>query len=374
MTRSFRIARIFGISIEVDYTWFIIFFLVALALSTGLLRDRLPGLSMGARWLVAAVATLLFFGSVLVHELSHSVVALRNGLEITGITLFLFGGVSRMANEPRSAKLELKMALAGPLSSLVLAALFLGLAYLMRSLSFGQVYRTVFWWLGWVNGMLAMFNLLPGFPLDGGRILRAGIWQASSNLQEATRIAALFGQGLGAVMIVGGIMLFVGGAGLGGLWLALIGWFLIQAAQSSYQQLLLRQALSGVPVSRVMTSEVLWVPADTPLDRVVDEYVMAYNHPAFPVLDDGRPIGLLCLGDIRQVPRERWSQTAAGEVAPALDEGNTISPGADSWEALVRMASGNCGRLVVIEDGQLRGIVSRTDIMRMMRTRIELGA
>ena len=373
MTRALRLGRIFGIDIEIDYTWFIIFFLVAAGLSSGWFAKYLPDMSLGARWLIAAFTTVLFFASVLLHELSHSLVAIRNGLNISGITLFLFGGVSKMTEEPRSAGAEFKIAIAGPVTSMMLAAVFLIAAQFLKGAAGGNVLGTVFLWLGYVNGMLAVFNLLPGFPLDGGRVLRAGLWKGLMNLSEATRIAATFGQGLGILMIIGGIFLFFGGAGLGGLWLAFIGWFLIQAAQSSYRQLVLRQALSGVPVSTVMSGEVDWVPAEITLDQVVHEYVMGRNHPAFPVLDGDEVLGLLCLNDIRGVPRENWSRTTAREAVPALTDQFTIAPSTDAWDALVRMTAENCGRLLVLEDGQLRGIVSRTDIMRLMRTRLELG-
>jgi len=373
MTRSFRIGRLFGIDIEIDYTWFIVFFLVAASLSTSVLAQRLPGLSLGARWLVAGITTLLFFASVLLHELSHSVVARRSGLGIAGITLFLFGGVSKMSDEPKSPGVEFRIAIAGPLASMALAFVFLGIAHLVRPAPGGDVLNTVFTSLGWVNGMLAIFNLLPGFPLDGGRVLRAGLWRAMGSLAEATRIAATFGHALGLLMIVGGIMLFALSGDFRVLWLAFIGWFLIQAAQSSYQQVVLRQAISGVPVGTVMTGDVDWVPADTPLDRIVNDYVMRHNHPAFPVFDGERLIGLLCLGDIRKVPQERWPQVTVREATPPLSQANTISPQADAWEALVRMSAESCGRLLVVEDGMLRGIISRTDIMRLMRHRLELG-
>jgi Zn-dependent protease len=373
MTRAFRIGRVFGIDIEIDYTWFIIFLIIVVGLSSGWFARYLPNVSPGVRWLIAGATTLLFFGSVLLHELSHSIVALRSGLKISGITLFLFGGVSKMTDEPRSPGVEFRMAIAGPLMSLALAAVFLTASYFVGQLPGAKVLRTMFHWLGVVNGMLAVFNLLPGFPLDGGRVLRAGLWHWMESLGDATRIAASFGQGLGVLMIVGGVFVFFTTGGFGGLWLAFIGWFLMQAAQQSYQQLVLRQALSGVPVSSVMTEEVDTLPSDITLDRVVNEYIMTHNHPAFPVSDGGQVIGLLCLPDVRSVPRESWGHVTAGEAAPPLSEHNTIAPNADAWNALVRMSAENCGRLVVLENGILRGIISRTDIMRLMRNRLELG-
>lgn len=373
MTRAFRIGRIFGIDIEVDYTWFIIFFLVVAVLSTGLKTWGLRDLPLMARWLVAAFATLLFFASVLIHELSHSVVAMRHGLGIAGITLFLFGGVSKLSDEPKSPGDEFRIAVAGPLMSMALAGIFLGLAFLARQAPGADVFNPVFTWLAAMNGMLAIFNLLPGFPLDGGRVLRAGLWRGLGNLTEATRIASTFGHALGILMIVGGILLFLLGGGGGALWLSLIGWFLTQAAQSSYQQVVLRQALSGVPVSAAMTQEVQWIPSDITLDRVVHEFVMMYNHPAFPVMDNGQLLGLLCINDVRTVPREQWGYVTARQVVPPLSEANSITPHTDAWDTLVKMTADNCGRLMVVEEGRLLGIISRTDIMRLMRMRMEFG-
>ncbi len=373
MTKSFRIGRIFGIDIELDYTWFIVFFLVAVLLSTDLFADRLPGLPLGVRWLVATFTTVLFFASVLIHELAHSLVAKRQGLGISGITLFIFGGVSKMTDEPKSAGAEFKIAIAGPLMSGVLAMFFLFLAFALRPFPGGQVFGTVFSWLGFMNGILAVFNLLPGFPLDGGRVLRAGLWQSLADLTEATRIAATFGQVLGILMIVGGIFFFLLTMNAIWLWIALIGWFLTQMAQSSYQQVVLRQALSGVPVTGAMTREIQSVPADITLDQVVYDYVMRYNHPAFPVLDNGQLLGLLCLADIRGVPRQQWASVIARQVVLPVSEANTITPHTDAWNALARMTTENCGRLLVVEAGELLGIISRTDIMRLMHMRMQLG-
>jgi Zn-dependent protease/predicted transcriptional regulator len=372
MTRSFRIGRVFGIDIEIDYTWFIVFVIVFVLLSTGWFARHLPRASLGARGLIGFSTAVLFFASVLLHELAHSLVALRSGLKISGITLFIFGGVSKMTEEPKSAAVEFQMAVAGPAMSGVLCAVFLGLYFLVRAVPEIQVLGTMFYWLGMMNGMLAVFNLLPGFPLDGGRVLRAGIWGATRNLTDATRIASSFGQALGFLMIVFGIVSFMTG-NFGGIWIGLIGWFLVQAAQSSYRQLILRQQLLGVPVSSVMTEQVEWVPADTTLDQVVHDHVMRHNHPAFPVLDDGQLLGLISLGDIRHVPRERWPYVTARDAVPPLTEAQTVRPDVDIWDALVKMTSGNMGRLLVSDSSGLRGIVTRTDIMRLLRRRIELG-
>jgi Zn-dependent protease/CBS domain-containing protein len=375
MTRSFRIARVFGIDIELDYTWFIIFALIVwlLASPKGPLASGLPNLGVGVRLLVAVFASLLFFLSVLLHELSHSVVALRNGLPITGITLFVFGGVSKLSEEPQTPGIEFKMAIAGPLASFALAGIFFGLAYVVREGAAGPTFARIFIYLAFVNGLLGVFNLLPGFPLDGGRVLRAGLWRWLSSLQRATRVAAGVGQAMGVLLILWGVFRFLAQREPDGLWMALIGWFLSNAAQSSYQQVVVKQMVAGVPVSTIMTRDVHTVRANETIDDLVHEQIMTHSHPAYPVFDDGRLLGLITLADIRQVPRERRPYVTVGEVVPPLKEQQTIAPEADVWEALTRMATVGQGRLLVTEEGQLRGIVSRSDVMRLIRARMEVG-
>ncbi len=338
MTRSFRIGRLFGIDIEIDYTWFIIFALVVLLLSSssGLLARALPAdTSLLVRLVLGVITALLFFGSVLVHELSHSLVARRHGLEITAITLFIFGGVSKMSDEPSSPSTEFRMAVAGPLASFVLAGIFWGIGVVAD----GGVFTSIFYWLAFINAFLGTFNLLPGFPLDGGRVLRAGLWQWLGNLTEATRIASAFGQGLGAIMIVFGLFLFFtqDSARGSGLWMAFIGWFLIQAAQTSYQQVVLRETLSGVTVADIMTRNVDSVQAECTLEEVVHEHVLTHSHPAYPVFDHDQLLGLLSLSDIRHVPRAQRSHVTARQVVPPLTDRQTIAPEAEVWEALGRM-------------------------------------
>jgi Zn-dependent protease/CBS domain-containing protein len=376
ITRAFRIGRVFGIDIEIDYTWFLIFFLLVymLASASGPFGRSILALPTWLRSGISAVAALLFFASVLLHELSHSVVALRNGLSITGITLFIFGGVSKMKGEPPNPGVEFRMAIAGPVASFVLAGVFLALSRVGHTSLAGGVFATVFLWLAAINGLLGVFNLLPGFPLDGGRVLRAALWYRLHNLVEATRIASASGRGVGALMIAGGVFLFLSGEPLNGIWLALIGWFLANAAHASYEQLVLRQALAGVPVSSVMTRDVESVPAGSTLDEVVHEHVLVHQHIAYPVFDDSRLLGMLTLSAIRDVPREQRERVTAREAARPLPESQTISPEADVWEALTKIATSGHSPLFVTSGGALVGIVSRSDIMRLMRTRMALDA
>jgi len=366
-----RLGRIFGIEIELDYSWFIIFGLVAISMS-GSLRASLRGLPTEYYWLLGILVALVLFASVLLHELAHSLIARRKGLEISGITLFLFGGVSKLTKEPQSALSELLIALAGPATSLALAAGF----WILGQLSPFPIASAILRILGLINLMLAIFNLIPGFPLDGGRVLRAIIWQLSGNFSQATRIAALSGQGFGLLFIFIGIASFLGNPhrGLGDLWIAFIGWFLIQAAQNSYQQVVLKRLLSGFPVRELMQSEVVSAPAETTLEDLVNHYFLAHNYTAFPVRRGEEIIGLIHLSDIRKQPRENWAATLAGEVAPPLRSSQIIAPEADVWEAMEKIAADGEGRLLVMEHNRLAGILSRSDIMRLIRTKMQLGA
>jgi len=370
-SHSIRLGRILGIEIDLDYTWFIILALVAFTFAGNLART-LKGLPAGYYWLLGLLIAVLLFVCVILHELSHSIIAKRHGLGIAGITLFLFGGVSKLVREPRSAWSELQVAIIGPLVSLVLAGIF----FLLQLLPVGPVFKVVFSIVAIINLSLAIFNLLPGLPLDGGRVLRAIVWAASGNFSQATRVAALSGQALGFLLILGGVMTFFTNPRgvMSGLWLAFIGWFLIQAAQSSYQQTVLRRLLSGVRVSSLMTSEVTTVPAATLLDEIVSGYFLTHNYAAFPVLRDGEVVGLIHLSDVRQIPRERWATTPVGEVVSSLRPEQVVSPDEDAWEALTKMASENQGRLLVMQRNALCGILSRTDVMRLIRTKMELGA
>jgi Zn-dependent protease/CBS domain-containing protein len=366
-----RLGRVFGIEIELDYSWFIIFGLVAISMS-GALKSSLIGLPAGAYWLLGILVALVLFASVLLHELAHSLIARREGLEISGITLFLFGGVSKLSKEPISARSELLIAVAGPATSLILGGGFQLLGKLSPFPAAGVILQT----LGAINLMLAVFNLIPGFPLDGGRVLRAIIWQITGNFSRATRIAALSGQGFGLLFIFLGIVSFFTNPsqGLGGLWIAFIGWFLIQAAQNSYQQVILKRLLSGLPVRSLMQPEVITVEAGLSLEDLVNHYFLTHNYTAFPVMRGGEIVGLIHLADIRKVPRENWGGIAVGEIVSPLGAAQIIAPEADAWEALEKMAADGEGRLLVIDRGQLAGILSRSDLMRLIRTKMQLGA
>ncbi|UCH35524.1 MAG: site-2 protease family protein [Armatimonadota bacterium] len=380
MQGSIHLGRIAGISIDLHFTWFIIFALVALGISTTVLPRAIPDLEPAARWVLGIGMTIVFFISLLLHELAHSLVAKRLGIGISGITLFVFGGVSRMTSEPKSANDELKVAAAGPLTSALLGVMFLALWFAAKGAAGHDPIQFSLFWLGVINFFLAGFNLVPGFPLDGGRLLRAIIWSATNDLRHATYIAATAGQGFGYLLIGGGVLQILvsiqvlGGQGWeNGLWPIFIGWFLLDAARSSYQQQVLQSALSGVRVRDIMTPNVITIPPDLTLQQAVDDYFLRLNHAAFPVADAASILGILTLPHVRRIPRDRWAYTRAADVVEPLQGNDVMRPDADAWEALSTIAGKDSGRLLVADGDELVGIISRTDVMRFLRTKMELG-
>lgn len=374
MTGSIRLGRVFGLEIEIHYSWFIIFGLVALSLALYVFPQEFPDLPAYQGWALGLSVTLVFFASLLLHEMAHSLVARANGLEISGITLFLFGGVSRMTDEPSSAGVELKVAAAGPATSIGLAAIFWALQVLAQDIAPLPLLLALRW-LAIINLALAVFNLVPGFPLDGGRLLRAAIWHFTGNLRRASHIASLFGQGFGYLLIAWGLFRIFftrDGLDLGGIWVVFIGWFLIDAARSGYQQVILRRALSGVPVRSIMSTDPAVVPSHISLQEAADDYFLRRHYAAFPVVEDGGVKGIVSLSEVREVPREEWASTPVGQIARPIGPDDMLSPTDDSWHALARMATKGVGRLLVMEGPTLVGIVSRTDLMRHLRARLEL--
>jgi Zn-dependent protease/CBS domain-containing protein len=375
MQGSFRLGRIFGLSIEIHYTWFIVFALVALSLTLGLFPQLFPNLPLWYSWVLGIAVTVLFFGSVLAHEVAHSLVARTQGIEISGITLFIFGGVARMTEEPRKPSAEFKMAAAGPAASIALGVFFWALSYLLQLQGASQPVWVASRWLGYINLVLAAFNLVPGFPLDGGRLLRAALWHFTGDLGRATHIASIGGQVFGYLLMAYGFFnLFARPSGwIYGLWWIFIGWFVVEAARSSYQQMLLRRALSGISVRSIMTPEVTTVSPDITLQELVENYFLRLNYAAFPVTTDGEIRGMVELSHVRQVPREQWASTRVADVVEPLKPSQLLKPSDDAWDALSRMAGTGQGRILVTEGGSLVGIVSRTNVMRLLRTKLELG-
>lgn len=363
---SIKLFQVAGIRLSIDFSWFIVFALVLFALSAGYLPRTFPGQDPRVYWLAGLVATFLFFASVVVHELSHSLVALRHGIAIPEITLFIFGGVSRLAEEPKDPKTEFKIAIVGPLSSFVLAGLFAALRTLLAGLSPSLVVVVV-GYLAWINLALGIFNLIPGFPLDGGRILRALWWWRTGSLTRATKMATDIGKGFAlALMILGGLQIFAG-ALINGLWFLFIGMFLRGMSIQGYEELIIRKSLEGVRVREVMVQQVVSVPPDLNLSQLVHDYFLHYAFRGFPVLADGRVLGVVSVTGVRQVPREEQAQRTVQEIMEPLGEEMLISGEASLAEALQKMSRENQDRLLVLEGGRLAGLVTKTGLLRFVQ-------
>ncbi|MFP4053477.1 MAG: site-2 protease family protein [Phycisphaerae bacterium] len=370
--RSIKLFTIFGFRVSIDLSWLIILVLVVWTLAGGVFPQTFPDLPRWTHWVMGLAAALGLFASIVFHEMWHSLIARRYGMPMEGITLFLFGGVAEMKDQPPSPKAEFWMAVAGPLASVFVAGMFLGLTFLGYSLNWPDQVTGVTRWIGVINIILVIFNLIPGFPLDGGRVLRSILWHFKGNLRKATRTASRVGGGFGLVLIGIGILNLLSMNPLGGLWWILIGMFIRAAAKQGYQQVLVRQMLKGEPVKRFMNPDPVTVTQDVTIDRLVDEYVYHYHHKLYPVVKDGRLVGCVTTRDIRQVPREKWSEQTVGDVADSCSDENTIGPEEDAMDVLTQMSSKGKSRYVVVEDSTVKGIVSLKDLMGLLALKLEL--
>jgi Zn-dependent protease/CBS domain-containing protein len=305
-------------------------------------------------------------GGRLVHELAHALVSQARGIRVQDITLFLFGGATRARVESRGPGDEFLIALVGPLTSGLLAGLF-GIVAGLGSDLLSRPLAGTFGYLAWTNLLLAAFNLVPGFPLDGGRLLRSAIWKTTGSLSRATRIASLSGQGVGWLLVAAGVAFLLAGDLAGGIWFAFIGWFLVQAARSSYQELQLQQLLRGVEAEEVMAGSLRRIPPDLTLQQAVDDYFMRYDHSAFPVDEQGRTIGLLTLRGVRRVPSELWSTRRVREHMVPLGDQVLVAPHARMDDVLGKLEDGEAGRVLVVEDGEVVGIITPSDLTRWLR-------
>ncbi|MBN1438971.1 MAG: site-2 protease family protein [Anaerolineales bacterium] len=370
MKSQIGFGRIFGIPIRIHWTWFFIFGLVTLSLAQGYFPSEYPDLPSGAYWLLGALTSLLFFGSVLLHELGHSLVAVRNRIPVRDITLFIFGGMAQIEREPKSPGAEFRIAVAGPLTSLGLAALFGLLWQLDRTIPYLAAPSI---WLMRINLALGIFNLIPGFPLDGGRVLRAVIWKVSGNFHRATQAASSSGQLIAFGFIGVGFLTMLTGGFFDGLWLAAIGWFLQNAAATVGAQANLRELLRGVTVGQVMSRECLFVPAGESLRRLVDDQVLAGGKRCFFVGESRRMLGLLTLADIARIPKPDWERTTAAEAMVPMERTVRVRSEEMLLEALKAMDDANVNQVPVVEGGEIAGSLSRERVLHYLRTRSELG-
>jgi len=367
---SLRLFRIAGIDIGIHYTWILIFVLLSWSLAQVFFPQLYPGWDTVTYWVTGVVAALLLFGSVLVHELAHSLVAQARGMTVSSITLFIFGGVSNLEDEPEKPKVEFVMSIAGPLSSLALAGIFWGLLQIVGDQQ--SPVAATFSYLALINALLAGFNLLPGFPLDGGRVLRAILWNRTGNLVKATNIAATVGRFMGWGFIAFGLFQVFAGNFIGGIWLAFIGWFLSSSADASRREVTLREQLSGVQVKEVMTTNAMLIGPDTGVAELVSNVFRKQHGRAVPVCQNDQVVGIVTVTDVKELPQEKWEETAVKEI---MTSGPlySVTPDDDLNTALRFIAKHDINQVLVLRGNKCAGLVSRSDILTYLQLSQELG-
>ncbi len=375
MRRASRGTHLFtlaGFRVSMDLSWLVIAFLVTWTLAAGIFPDRYPNLSTGAYWAMGIGCAVGLLVSIVLHELSHSLVARRFGMPIGGITLFVFGGIAQMEDQPPHPRAEALMAIAGPVSSAIIGGVLLGLHGLAGSAMPTPLAGAVHY-LGLINLVLAAFNTLPAFPLDGGRLLRAGLWAWKKSMRKATRTASRIGRIFSYVLIALGMLALLSGSFIAGIWWGLIGLFLNGAAKSSYRQMLLRRELEGEPVRKFMEDRPITVPASATVAELLGEYVFRHYKKMFPVVEeDGGLLGCVTTEEIKHVPEEQRGTRKVGEIADRCSGENTIGPDEDATSALSRMSGSGKSRLVVAEDGRPVGVITLKDLLLLLSLKIDL--
>jgi Zn-dependent protease len=368
-----KLTKIFGIELWIDYSWLIVFFLVMWSLASGYFPHEYPGLGKTTYWIMGAFSAILLFVCVLLHELSHSYVAQKSGIAVPKITLFIFGGVAQISEEPRSAKTEFDIAIAGPICSIMLAVIFWILAKSDFASGDKRLFA-VFNYLAFINIALVVFNLIPGFPLDGGRILRAYLWNRWQDVKKATYTVSQIGSRFGiALMLLGLVSIFFGNL-IGGIWFIFIGLFLNQAASSGYQMIVLRDVLSGAKVKNIMTSNVISVPESLSLNDLVQNYFYHYLFVSFPVVNDGgQLLGMVSIKQVKDVPKDSWHEKRVGDIMVKASEIQLLSPDDEVLNAFNLLMRNELGRIPIVDGEKLVGIISRRDVMTFLMIKSDLG-
>jgi Zn-dependent protease/predicted transcriptional regulator len=375
MRSSIRLGRIFGIEIGLHYSWFLIALLITMSLGSQFQASHAEWGS-NVIWALSALTALLFFVTLLAHEMSHALVARARGLTTKAITLFALGGVAQIEKEPEDAKTEFLVGIVGPLSSAVIGLASLGIAWAVGwhiGATPGTPLEAMFVWLGYINLTLAAFNMIPGYPLDGGRILRSVLWLASRDAVRATERAAMVGKVIALLFIALGIFQFFNGAGFGGLWIAFIGWFLLQAATASASSVALTARLKGVKVSDVMTADCVTVDGNMNVEQFVENYLLRSGKRCFVVQQNGAVAGLVTAHEIKELERPRWPYTTLADIMRTLDELHTVAPTTPVMEALETMGRDDVNQLPVVSGNHLDGIITRANVLHFLQTRAELG-
>jgi len=375
MRAQIPLGSVFGIKIGLHYSWLIIAFLISLSLGSNFAATN-PEWGPVIIWATAIATALLFFVTIVVHELSHAMVAKSHGLPVRSITLFALGGVAEIEQEAGDARTEFWLGIVGPITSFVIGAICLAVLY-----SFGwkpphfpkTPLLAMLMWIGYINIMLAVFNMVPGFPLDGGRVLRAIVWWITSDASRATKISAKLGQFVAFAFIILGIYRFFNGAGIGGLWIAFIGWFLLSASRESYAQVAVTESLRGLRVRDVMSQDYPTVDSHANLQTLVDEHFLRMGRRCFFVSEKGRIVGLIKPHEVREVERQRWPFKTVDEAMRPLDQLQTVKPDTPIKKALEIMGSEDLNQLPVVEGSEVLGMLTRSHILQLLQTRAELG-
>jgi len=370
--KSISLFKLFGFEVKIDLSWIVIAVLITWSLATGLFPNYYKGLPTTTYWWMGIFGALGLFFSIVFHELCHSLVARKFNLQMKGITLFIFGGVAEMEEEPPSPQAEFFIAIAGPLSSILIGIVFYGIRLIGQAGDWPEFTIGVFSYLSFLNFLLAGFNLVPAFPLDGGRVFRSILWGWKKNLKWATRIASRIGSGFGLVLIFFGVLYIIRGAFISGIWWFLIGLFLRNASDMSYKRLLMSKALEGEPVERFMKTDPITAPPSITVERFVEEYLYKHHFKMFPIVDDGKLIGCISTREVKEIPRNEWNQRTIGDIVKSCSCDNTITSDTDAMKALSNMNKTGVSRLLVVDGDRLAGIIALKDLLGFLSLKLDL--
>ena len=370
---SIPIFRPFGFSVRLDPSWFVVGTLVTWSLASGIFPSRVPGLHPAAYWIMGVAGALGLLASILFHELCHALAGRHFGIHLRGIRLFIFGGVAEMLSEPPSPRAEFVVAAVGPASSIVLSGVTFGVATLLGSV-LPRWAEAILLYLAGINLVLALFNLIPAFPLDGGRLLRAALWQRQKSIRRATRITSRLGEAFGLILIGVGVISVIQGRWLTGVWWAMIGLFLRGAAQQAYRHVIVRRALSGTSVGQLTLPDPAPLDPDALIRDLIHGPLDRTQYELFPVVEDGKLLGAVTREGVELVPREKWDWTRVKDIIEPLTESNTISPDADAMAALLHMQAHRATCLIVAEGDRLAGMLTLRDLMGFLSMKVELGS
>jgi Zn-dependent protease/predicted transcriptional regulator len=370
--RRLPLFKLLGFKVSADISWLILAVLVTWSLAKGFFPHYFPGFSEVNYWWMGIAGAIGLFMSIVFHEFCHSIVARQFDIPMNGITLFIFGGVAEMNKEPENAKSEFFMAIAGPLSSVLLSGIFFLIYTAGKTANWSGPVNAVLAYLSILNIILAGFNMIPAFPLDGGRILRSILWYAKGNLHWATRISSSLGAAFGLLLMILGIISFIGGNFIVGLWYFLIGMFIRSASHMSYRQLLIKNALTGEPISRFMVADAITAPSSITVSDLIEDYFYKYHYKMFPVTEDGTLRGCITTKQIKKLSREQWATSRVSDIIQPCSEDNTISPNADAMKALSLMNNTGNSRLMVVEGNKLMGVISLKDMLKFMSLKLDL--